>query len=471
MTRLLLVVADGVRPDVLRAMMDSGNAPALAALRERGGLHTITSSFPSVTGPAYVPFLMGRHAANVGMPGLRWFDRSGQLRRSRRQARSYAGVDIWQLDHDVAPTSPTLFDLARPSLSGMSMLGRGASIANVGRSFAWSVRAAVQHFRGDLFGWRRIEQRGTNEFFHHFAAARPRFATLAITSPDKFAHKFGADCALVHGAIQDVDAAVARAGRIATEGGWGDSLRIWVVSDHGHADVSSHDDLHDWLETEGWRIMAHPTLRRKHADIALMVGGNAMAHLYLEPSERTRRWWPSLAPAWTRLHDALVLRDSVDLVAVALDAETVQVTHALRGTAVVRRQGDAHCARWSYQMVNGDALLLGGPHTALDDRDAWTLCSASPYPDALVQLQTLAASGRSGDIILSAAPDWDLRARHEPVPHVSTHGALLREQMLVPLLIDGPVTREPQRTADVMPSVLQALQLPIPDGLDGRSFV
>ena len=72
--------------------------------------------------------------------------------------------------------------------------------------------------------------------------------------------------------------------------------------------------------------------------------------------------------------------------------------------------------------------------------------------------------------MLSAAAGWDLRSRFEPVAHVSTHGALLRDQMLVPLLLDAPVARQPQRTADVMPSALDALGLPIPDGLDGRSF-
>ncbi len=443
----------------------------MARLCERGGFHTVTSSFPSVTGPAYVPFLMGRHAANVGLPGLRWYDRSRTIRRARQSSRSYAGVDIWQLDHDVAPTAPTLFDLAQPSLSGMSMLGRGASIANVGRSFAWSVRAALQHFRGDLTGWRRIEQKGANEFFAHFARSAPRFSTLAITSPDKFAHKLGAGAALVRRAIGDVDVAIARAQRIASEGGWGETLHVWVVSDHGHADVSQHDDLHDWLEMDGWRVMAHPSLRRRNADLALMVGGNAMAHLYLDPSQTSRTWWPALQTRWGRLHDALLTRTAIDLAFVALDAETVQVSNASRGAATVRRTVRGADERWAYTTRDGDPLSLGGSHANLNDDDAWTLCDASPYPDALVQVQGLVTSSRSGDIVLSAARDWDLRVRHEPLPHASTHGALLREQMLVPLLVDTPTTRLPQRTADVMPSVLDALGLPIPPGLDGHSFL
>ena len=44
-------------------------------MRDEGGMHTVTSVFPSVTGPAYVPFLMGRFPGPIGLPGLRWYDR------------------------------------------------------------------------------------------------------------------------------------------------------------------------------------------------------------------------------------------------------------------------------------------------------------------------------------------------------------------------------------------------------------
>jgi arylsulfatase A-like enzyme len=57
------------------------------------------------------------------------------------------------------------------------------------------------------------------------------------------------------------------------------------------------------------------------------------------------------------------------------------------------------------------------------------------------------------------------------VPHVSTHGALLRAQMEVPFLLDVPVARSPQRTADVMPSALGLLGIAVPPGLQGRSVL
>jgi arylsulfatase A-like enzyme len=74
-------------------------------------------------------------------------------------------------------------------------------------------------------------------------------------------------------------------------------------------------------------------------------------------------------------------------------------------------------------------------------------------------------------MILSASRDWDFRARFEPIPHVSSHGALHRDHMTVPLLLDRPAAHRPRRTTDVMPSALAALGLDVPAGLDGESFV
>jgi hypothetical protein len=107
---------------------------------------------------------------------------------------------------------------------------------------------------------------------------------------------------------------------------------------------------------------------------------------------------------------------------------------------------------------------------SLDDRGAYDATIESDYPDAMVQIAHLAASPRSGDILLSASRDWDYRARYEPIPHVSSHGALHREHMLVPLLLNRRPLHSPLRTVDVMPSALAALGITVPKTLDGVSF-
>ncbi|MDF1504544.1 hypothetical protein PYV61_16425, partial [Roseisolibacter sp. H3M3-2] len=131
----------------------------------------------------------------------------------------------------------------------------------------------------------------------------------------------------------------------------------------------------------------------------------------------------------------------------------------------------ARAYTYDYAPIDGDPLGLGGPLTGLDADAAYDACAATDYPDALVQVAHLAGAPRAGDVVVSAARDWDLRARYEPIPHVSSHGALHREHMLVPLLTSRPPARAPRRTADVMPSALRALGLPVPPGLDGESFV
>lgn len=472
-TRLLVVVADGVRPDVLAEEIDAGHLPAMRQLRASGGLYAVSSSFPSVTGPAYAPFVMGRHPANAGMPGLRWYDRARSLHWSfGRHARSYSGVDIWHVDGDLDRATPTLYDLAQPSLAGLMMIARGATHGRIGRGIGWSIRAAYAHFRGDLHGWHRLEQTAVNVFMRQFARVRPRVSMLGILSPDKLSHAHGSSASIVRESIRDVDRSIAQAQAIAASDGWSESLRVWVVGDHGHAPVLHHDDLHGWLTERGHRVLAHPKLGVRNADLALMVGGNAMAHLYLNPSERTRRWWPSHAADWSSLLDALVHRPSSDLVAVALSANEVRVHQRTHGVATITRTHDKHDARWSYLPSEGDPLRLGGSFASLDANDAWEVCSSSPYPDAIVQLASLVPTPRGGDIVISAAADWDLRAKFEPTMHVSTHGALLREQMMVPLLLDRVPTSLPRRTTDLVPSALRLLGLSDNTvAFDGRSFL
>jgi hypothetical protein len=295
---------------------------------------------------------------------------------------------------------------------------------------------------------------------------------LALISADKFAHKYGPWSDEVRSSIADIDRAVAMARAVAKRDRWQAPLHVWVVGDHGHDTVTQHDDLHGWFTARGLRVLAHPRLMVRKPDVALMVGGNAMAHVYLEPSRRQRAWWPHHATRWEATLSALLQRDSVDIAAVAMDDHTVHVQHATRGrAALVRTPARTGDARYAYHPVDGDPFLLGGAHKGLDRDHAWQITASSPYPDAIVQLLLLATAPRSGDIILSASAGWDLRARYEPIEHVSTHGALLRDQMHVPLLLDVPPQRPPQRTADVMPSALDLLGIASDQPWDGRSFL
>jgi hypothetical protein len=239
-----------------------------------------------------------------------------------------------------------------------------------------------------------------------------------------------------------------------------------VVSDHGHSSVARHDDIADLMRTLGHRTIAHPWVYSPGRDAAVMVSGNAMAHVYLELARRERPWWPALAERWEPAAAALLARESVDLLILPHAPGRAEVRGRGRSSAFVEH---AH-GRFDYLPRTGDPLGLGGALRGLSADDAHDACAGTDYPDAVVQIAYLASSARAGEMILSAARGWDFRARFEPIPHLSSHGALHREHMLVPLLLNRPAARTPRRTTDVMPSALRALGVAVPDGLDGEPF-
>ena len=467
---VVMLVADGVRPDTLAAAIDAGALPALARLRAEGGLHTVTTVFPSVTGPAYAPFLMGRFPGPVGLPGLRWYDRERAVTSFPHWARSYVGSEMRKVDGDLDPAAPTLFELASPSLGALNVIGRGLpAAAREGRSIAFALRAAYTHFRGDVRGWLDIDRSIGSRVAERIRRERPAFTFCALTGIDKTSHAAGHGAPMVQHAMKIVDDTAATIRADAEHDGRWNSMQLWIVSDHGHSPVTAHDDLAALIRSWGHRVTAHPWLRspkKNGRDVAVMVSGNAMAHLYLDLEQRKRAWWPALAPAWNAFASQLLERDSVDLLLLPTDSRNCEVRSADRGTAIVSTEN----GRFSYRPMTGDPLGIG-PHSALTADEAYDATIRSDYPDSLVQIAHLAGSTRGGDLILSAARNWDFRAKWEPIPHVSSHGALHREHMLVPLLVNRPVVRVPRRTTDIMPSVLRALGRNIPPGLDGAAFL
>jgi hypothetical protein len=464
---VVILLADGARPDTLDAALHSGALPALARLRAEGGLHTVASCFPSVTGPAYAPFLMGRFPGPIGLPGLRWFDRARIRCRFPDYSRSYVGYQMRAVDGDVDPDAPTIFELCGRSLGALNVIGRGLPARDrIGSITARSaVRAALTHFTGNLAGWLQIDRDVARDVVRRAREDKPEFVFAAFTGVDKISHARGQGSPMVLDALRIVDDAAAEIRADAEREGRWDDTSLWIVSDHGHSRVTAHENLAGIVAKAGHRTMAHPWVYTVAPDVAIMVSGNAMAHLYLDVRSYAR---PSAVrdARWRELADMLLSRESVDLL-IARDGDHAVVRTRAHGDAIV-----SHDERgYHYHRESGDPLGVGRDLCSASSDAAYDAMGATDYPDGIVQIAHLAASARAGEIVLSAARDWDFRSKYEPIPHVSSHGALHREHMLVPLLVNQPVDTPPRRTVDVMPSALAALGKPIPPGLDGISFL
>jgi arylsulfatase A-like enzyme len=463
---VIILLADGARPDVLGAALRTRELPALAQLAEEGGSHTIATVFPSVTGPAYTPFLTGQHPGSVGLPGLRWYDRAHSACRWPSYARSYIGPQCRFLDRDLAEDAETMFELADSSIGALSVIRRGLTPSRqIGSGSAFVARTAVTHFRGKVSGWLDIDRNIGDRFVQRVRDERPEFGFAAFTGIDKASHAFGHDSGMVHDAMRVVDDMCGRIRGDAERSGRWDSTHLWVVSDHGHSRVTTHEDLARVVASLGFRVVAHPWTVRRGAQIAVAVSGNAMAHIYTGLESRTQRFWPSLSSEWDCVANMLLSRESVDVMLLPLSPASCEVRARERGSAVVSWDD----GRYAYHPITGDPLGIG-EHDYLSESDAFDVTVDSFYPDAIVQIARISSCARSGDIILSAAPDWDFRARYEPIPHVSSHGALHREHMLVPLITNRPIQGPARRTVDVMASACAVLGVTAAK-MEGLSFV
>src|SRR3712207_8522687 len=72
---VLLLVRDGIRPDVLQAAIRSDDAPNLGALADRGeAVWDAVSVFPSITPAATAAIATGEAPAGSGIVGHAWYD-------------------------------------------------------------------------------------------------------------------------------------------------------------------------------------------------------------------------------------------------------------------------------------------------------------------------------------------------------------------------------------------------------------
>jgi predicted AlkP superfamily phosphohydrolase/phosphomutase len=93
-TSILIVGLDGVSPDMLRKMMDSGNLPYLASIYTRGVFGKLRTTIPSNSAPAWASFYTGM---NPGKHGVYEFV---DTQRRLISSATIKGRKLWQILSD-----------------------------------------------------------------------------------------------------------------------------------------------------------------------------------------------------------------------------------------------------------------------------------------------------------------------------------------------------------------------------------
>jgi hypothetical protein len=459
--RLVFVMIDGAPYEVLCDLLASGDLPALAALAEEGGgVHKAVTCFPSTTGPAYIPYMMGLFPGTANVPGYRWLSREHYGRRGSRWTRpgvaSYSGFEGANFDADL-PRRPTWFDYFTTSRNVINLLTQGCDPRD---NLTRRVKPLVYAFGHYLHRWDRADAVAAEGLV---AAAReaPDFMACAFNGVDGFSHAAHPRDRRVIESYRTIDRAVEEARRIYRVTGI-DEETLWVIgSDHGQSATHTHIDVPRELERLGYPCLYYPRLWRRQFSCAEMISGNGMTQVYFKQGGG----WGGHVP-WEELSarevpPALLGLEGIDFVAGRRGDGTI-VLKTARGEGTVRWCDGA--ASYSFE---GEDVLGCGPFEGKDAEEALCLTFDGPRPDAALQVEQLFRAERAGDLFVSAKQGFDLRARWEVPEHKSTHGALIPAQMHVPVIINHPIERRPMRTSDVFPTVLKLLGREPPDGIDG----
>jgi Type I phosphodiesterase / nucleotide pyrophosphatase len=467
--RAIFLLLDGARADVFHELLRAGELPNVARnLAEPGGATTATTVFPSVTGVAYAPYVTGCFPQRTNLTGVRWLDRELYARRkiSMSRFRNYAGPGHFMMDRDMSREVSTLFELLRPSQNIFGTISRGTGkLRN-----AYLVRRVPMVlnfvFTGD---WTPIDQRTGALLLRQSMRKRPnRFTFHTTLQVDEHSHMDGPFSPRVREGYRAFDRTLgALVARLRARGHLERTL-IAMGADHGHSAVTHHFDLEGFFERRGLRTLYYGKQVKRWfgCDAAVMVGGNAIGHVYLRGAGWTKgETGVERLARHPGLVDELLAEPGVDILAYSGHHGVVHV-RSRRGSAEVKLDRD----HVTYEPHGGDPFGYGPLPLRMTRHEAIQLTQHSTYPDGPVQVAQIFGASRSGDLIVTSAPSWDLRERGDHRLHRSGHGSLHRDHMAVPFAMNHPFDIDAVRTVDAFPTILRLMGEPAPGDIDGRDL-
>lgn len=460
----IFIMADGARADVFSELLEKGDLPNISKyVVEKGSFRIASSVFPSTTGPAYTPYILGKYPGRCNFPGIRWLDRyiypDKRKLFSFRRFRSYIGIETYFMNSDVSADNKSLFELFPRSGNILNELSRGVSIRYDKTRFSKLYYKVKGHFTDksdevDMVA-RRLLLRELDEI-HDFIFV----VFLGIDTYSHINHPF-------HRKVLDsytrIDETVGLAAKKLESEGRLDETLIVIGSDHGLTQTHSHFDSLEFMNHRGYKTFYYPNVFRHFtdADAASLISGNAMANIYVKSPEGWGR--KSTFEELYTLAESFLERPEVDIVA-GLDERGRARMKSVRGEATAWIDSEGLI---NYEKVSGDPFGYNGMPGRMSADEALDLSFGTRYPDALLQIVQLLEAPRAGDLVLSANPGYDLRAKHESPEHRSSHGALFREHMLVPVAMSAVLKKECLRTVDLYPTILSLMGKPLPDCIDG----
>ena len=455
--RVIFLLLDGARWDVFNQLLKEGCLPTIEKyIVNPGTLLKGVTCFPSTTGPAYLPYLCGLFPGTMNIPGVRWLDKKifARNRLSRDALRSYMGHEAFLFNQDME-NFLALFDFFSHSATLFSRVGKSAKIC-LARKENFLFYPLAHYFHN----WDRINRIVHREIKKWVREVKEGFLFAVIASIDAYSHLYSP---FHHKTLKSYIFVNKLVGEIVPY--LKDTLLI-LASDHGLSPTKKHLDLAGLINTYK-RCIYYPLIFKPKPKAAEMVSGNGMSHLYFKNSKgwAERTLWEELEKEG--IIKLLMKQQAIDFIA-GLNEKGEIVVSKIDGEGRILYKED----KFYYNFSGKDPLGFNQEINGICSEEGLFKSLKTPYPDSLVQLTQIFKAERCGDLVVSAKEGFDLRAHWEIPEHYGTHGALVANQMFVPIAINTKVNvnKEAIRTVDIFPTILRFCGKKIPEGLDGRSL-
>ncbi len=470
-----LFILDGTPRDVMYGMIENGLVPNIKKYFWDSGAHAkaMISTFPSASAPAYQSFITGLFPGDSGIPYLEWFDRINQ------KEVDYLGLDYVRVNNDMwnlktiqdpnvqglkYPVS-IFEDLAGyPTASVYSEVSRGAGDVRPTLPLAAMQDVFLTH-REELLDVRAYRE--IMELYSRPLSKIPRFTLVGLYSVDVMEHKEGVGSKGSRDAIIQFDKFLPEFIALLKEKGIFEKTYIVVVGDHGMHNISKNVDIDPILISAGLKPKK-TNLKKEVADYFLSERGVASAQLYFKGEGGGGKGGLNGRPTLARLDNYPVDGDrTVNVIEVLRESEDLKFVIARNGFdrtevysdkchSTITKIGVGGIDYYGYKVGDCDPLDYCGDKAVKPmcdgrlyrDSDWLAETYDKKYPDGVVQLSQIFNDGRAGDIFLVASDDGGFYRSK-----MATHGSLIKDDMVVPLLVMGPGVEEGEigvvRTIDV----------------------
>ncbi|WP_257968121.1 alkaline phosphatase family protein [Peribacillus deserti] len=478
---VILLVIDTLMDKPLVEAIQTGRAPALKFLMERGGyLPGIVVPFPTMSVNVDTTILTGTYCDRHRLPGLAWFNHKENrlvnygthYRELFKLGFGRAVTDLlYEMNqHHISPGVSTIHEdlekngMSSASINALVYRGNTPHYPNVSKIMKWvtGIQEGRPMFASRIFTYGsfiRINPSRRNQYFWKRLGFNDTSAVQQLTTLIK--EKCLPFFSIVY--LPDLDQRVHKKGRMDLKGiekadkqlqkilntyvSWEEAIEktTWIVmGDNGQAWVNSNRkealiDLTVLLKS--FRIMK---LRKgvQPGDQLVLAVNDRMAYVYSLQA----------AVPLEVIADTLMRDHRIDVIAWKKD-----------GFVEVRRGGSDQEFRFkthgSYRDIYGQSWTISGTSALLDLKDHEKTLNYGEYPDALARLHSSLNSQEGCFLVVSAKPGCEFMGEGSPA-HIggAGHGGLHKQDSLVPLIIAGTESKPDRlRMVDLKKWILSLL--------------